>query len=36
MYVEKHVLHVAHFSSWHSDSRSKRYSGKSDFVLIFG
>jgi hypothetical protein len=28
MYVEKHIPHMAHFSSWHSNSRLKRHSGK--------
>jgi hypothetical protein len=28
MYVEKHIPHVVHFSSWHSNSQLKRYSEK--------
>jgi hypothetical protein len=26
--VKKHIPHMVHFSSWHSDSRLKTYSGK--------
>jgi hypothetical protein len=26
--VVKHIFHVAHFSSWHSNSQLKKYSGK--------
>jgi hypothetical protein len=36
MYVEKHIPHVAHFSSWHSDSRLKRYSGKRELFWSLG
>ena len=28
MYVEKHIPHMVHFSSWHSDSQLKRYNEK--------
>jgi hypothetical protein len=28
MYVQKHIPHVAHFSSWHFDSQLKEHSGK--------
>jgi hypothetical protein len=28
MCVQKHIPHVVHFSSWHSNSGLKRYSGK--------
>jgi hypothetical protein len=34
MYVEKYFLHVAQFSSWHSDSQLKRYSGKPEIISI--
>jgi hypothetical protein len=36
MYVEKHIPHVAPLSSWHSDSRLKRYSGKLELFWSSG
>jgi hypothetical protein len=36
MYVEKHIPHVVHFSSWHSNSQLKRYSEKCELFWSLG
>jgi hypothetical protein len=36
MYIQKPILHVAHFSSWHSDSQLKRYSDKHELFWPSG